>query len=289
MDKICEQDVVNLFDQLVTENVIVYGPHTKHQLTDEGYPIEIRICPALLTKPHQPGAANPNYNHTRRWGPGSDMFCPDERLILCQLNHNASHDLALNLFCVDRPQLLILTTDSYRRQHEPLDGADFAAVLEVLVKWTGWYVIFNCGEKGGCSRVHKHLQGLRGPPYAFKALVDGAKGEGKGTVPFKYFLLRFVEGFAKVETSKMLSVYTAMLSQCREVLGLSEDEEICPHNVLLWDDCIVVVPRREGIWKGASANTGGMLGSLWVPDQAEADKWLELGCANVLRELGVPS
>ncbi|KAH7075783.1 hypothetical protein BKA63DRAFT_512354 [Paraphoma chrysanthemicola] len=285
MDNIPEQQVLDTFDALVAENLIVYGPHTKHQLIDEGYPMEFRICPALLTKPHTTTASNPNYNHTRRWGPGSDMFCPSERLILCQLN--STHDLALNLFCVDRPQLLILTTDSYRRQHEMLDADDFTAVLEVLRKWEGWYIIFNCGEKGGCSRVHKHLQGLRGAPYAWEALVRAAKGEGK--TPFKFFMHRFEEGFVKVNLTEVLRVYTEMLGQCREVLGLSEDEEICPHNVVLWDDSIVVIPRRAGIWKGASANTGGMLGSVWVPDQAEADKWLQLGCANVLRELGVPS
>jgi ATP adenylyltransferase/5',5'''-P-1,P-4-tetraphosphate phosphorylase II len=57
---------------------------------------------------------------------------------------------------------------------------------------------------------------------------------------------------------------------------------------VLWDDWIVVIPRRNGVWEGASANTGGMMGSVWVHDQAEVDKWLRLGCANVLRELGVP-
>jgi ATP adenylyltransferase/5',5'''-P-1,P-4-tetraphosphate phosphorylase II len=207
------------------------------------------------------------------------MFCPDERLILCQLN--GTHDLALNLFCVDRPQLLMITTDSYRRQHEPLDVADFKAVLQVLRKWEGWYVIFNCGERGGCSRVHKHVQGLRGPPHAFDVLVEGEK------VPFKYFVQKFEEGFKGVDVTQLLEVYSNMLGQCREVLELKEGE-MCPHNVVLWDDSIVVIPRRKGIWEGASANTGGMMGSVWVPDQEEVDKWLQLGCANVLRELGVP-
>jgi ATP adenylyltransferase/5',5'''-P-1,P-4-tetraphosphate phosphorylase II len=208
------------------------------------------------------------------------MFCPDERLILCKLNAG-THDLALNLFCVDRPQLLVLTTDSYRRQHEPLDADDFGAMLQVLEAWEGWYVIFNCGERGGCSRVHKHVQGLRGPPYAFKALVEGEK------VPFKYFMQRIEEGFRGVDAERLVLVYGELLGRCREVLGL-EEGEMCPHNVVLWDDWIVVIPRRKGVWEGASANTGGMMGSVWVPDQAEVDKWLQLGCANVLRTLGVP-
>jgi ATP adenylyltransferase/5',5'''-P-1,P-4-tetraphosphate phosphorylase II len=243
--------------------------------------MEFRICPALATKPHTVGASNPAFNHTRKYGPGSDLFCPDERLNLCQLNN--THTLALNLFCVDRPQLLMLTLDSYKRQHEPLDADDFTAALGVLQRWKGWYVIFNCGERASCSRVHKHLQGLRGPPYAFEALRRAQEGDGQ--VPFQFFMHRFPQGY---DVSTIQKAYSEMLGQCRRALDLSESD-FCPHNVLLWEDWIVLIPRNKGVWEGASANTGGMLGSVWVPDQAGVDKWLRNGCANVLREFGVPS
>jgi ATP adenylyltransferase/5',5'''-P-1,P-4-tetraphosphate phosphorylase II len=209
------------------------------------------------------------------------MFIPSPSLILCQLNAG-THDLALNLFCVERPQLLMLTVDSWRRQHEALDVDDVRAVLEVLRTWKGWYVIFNCGEKGGCSRLHKHVQGLRGPPYAWEKFVDGG-----ADVPFRFFMRRVGGGFGGGEAEELVRVYGEMLEECRGVLGV-EQAEACPHNVVLWDEWIVVVPRRRGIWEGASANTGGMMGSVWVKDQAEVDKWVGLGCANVLRELGVP-
>lgn len=212
------------------------------------------------------------------------MFIPDQRLILCQLNN--THDLALNLFCVDRPQLLMLTTDSHKRQHEPLNADDLTAALEVLRKWSGWYVIFNCGEKGGCSRVHKHLQGLRGPPFAFDVLVAEVK-EPQGKVPFKFFLHQFESDSRGIELEIVLEKYQELLEQSREVLHLGQDEYV-PHNVVLWERSIIVIPRRSGVHEGASANTGGMLGSIWVTDQAEVDKWLKAGCANVLRGLGVP-
>jgi ATP adenylyltransferase/5',5'''-P-1,P-4-tetraphosphate phosphorylase II len=177
----------------------------------------------------------------------------------------------------------MVTSDSYRRQHERLDAADFRAMLQVLNTWTGWYVIFNCGEKGGCSRVHKHVQGLRGPPHAFDLLQNGGND-----VPFKFFIQRFDESFKELEVGRLEEVYGEMLGRCREVLGI-EDGDVCPpHNVVLWDDCVVVIPRRRGVWEGAAANTGGMLGSIWVPEESEMKKWVELGCANVLRELGVP-
>ena len=246
--------------------------------------MEFRICPALLTKPHTIGAANHAFDKSRKWGPGSDMYCPDERLILAQLN--GTHDLALNLFCVDRPQLLMLTLDSYRRQHEPLTLDDIENMLEILRRFPSMYVIFNCGEKGGCSRLHKHMQGLIGPPYAFDHLIKAREDDKK--VPFMYFSRHFEKGFMEASTSDVLEAYTEFLSRCRSVLELGE-AELCPHNVIMWDNWIIVIPRRNGSTQGASANAGGMLGSVWVTDQNAVDEWLQIGCANVLRELGVPS
>jgi ATP adenylyltransferase/5',5'''-P-1,P-4-tetraphosphate phosphorylase II len=212
------------------------------------------------------------------------MYCPDERLILGKMN--GTHDLAMNLFCVDRPQLLLLTLDSYQRQHEPLTNDDFVVALETLERFPSMYVIFNCSEAGGCSREHKHLQGLRGPPHAFDLLVRGEGEEVK--IPFRYFMHRFEQGFREASSSDILKVYAEFLQRSREALGIGA-ADVCPHNVVMWDDCLVVIPRRRGIIDGASANTGGMLGSVWISNQKHVDDWTRIGCANVLRELGVPS
>ncbi|EOA90638.1 uncharacterized protein SETTUDRAFT_144615 [Exserohilum turcica Et28A] len=276
--------LVEAFDRLVDEGVIVYGPHQTIRVDANGYPVEFRICPTLATKPHTVGATNHAFNHSRKWGPGSDMYCPDERLIITQLNQ--THDLALNLFCVDRPQLLMLTLDSYKRQHEALDTDDLTVMLQVLRQFPGMYVIFNCGEKGGCSRVHKHLQALNGPPYAFEYLLSAVSDKHK-TVPFRYFVHHFSEGFANTSASAVLSVYAHLLRQCPPALDAGPDEAP-PHNVAMWHDRLVVIPRRSGSIEGASANTGGMLGSVWVTGQQQVDEWLRIGCAKVLGELGVP-
>lgn len=248
--------------------------------------MEFRICPTLSGKPHTIGAPLPSAFHkSRPWGPGSDMYCPDERLLLTHLN--GTHDLALNLFCIDRPQLLVLTLDSYKRQREPLDQDDFAAMMEVLRCLPRMYLIFNCGEEAGCSRVHKHMQGLIGPPYAFEALIRAELERRKTVVPFQYFAHYFSQGFQHTSASDLTARYTKLLSQSRRVLGL-EEESYCPHNVIVWNDWIIVIPRRAGFTGGASANAAGMLGSAWVKDQAGVDAWLKIGCAKVLRELGVP-
>ena len=249
--------------------------------------MEFRICPALATKPHTVGASNPRFDAARKYGPGSDLFCPDERLNIAQLN--ATHHLALNLFCVDRPQLLMLTLDSYKRQHEALDLDDFKVMLEVIRRFPSMYVLFNCGEKGGCSRVHKHVQGLKGPPHAFAHLQSPyTPAEAK---PFTYFSQRFTDGFKWVEqhnAEEVLAVYKRFLDRSRALLGVGE-HDTPPHNVIMWADHLIVVPRRKGSHEGASANAGGMLGSVWVSSGEHVDEWLRVGYSQVLKELGVPT
>lgn len=43
MEHISEEKLVATFDQLVSEGVIVYGPHTKYDTQDEGYPVSTLI------------------------------------------------------------------------------------------------------------------------------------------------------------------------------------------------------------------------------------------------------
>ncbi|KAG9199563.1 hypothetical protein G6514_008422, partial [Epicoccum nigrum] len=134
MGDLNEDKTLAVFDQLVSEGVLIYGPHQSVVRKAEGYPFQFKVCEHLSKKPHTVGAKlSPAFDKSRKWGPGSDMYCPDERLILGQLN--GTHDLALNLFCVDRPQLLMLTLDSYKRQHQLLDRDDFEAALEVVRRY----------------------------------------------------------------------------------------------------------------------------------------------------------
>jgi ATP adenylyltransferase/5',5'''-P-1,P-4-tetraphosphate phosphorylase II len=248
--------------------------------------IEFRVCPAFARKPNTFKAAlDTTFDKSRKWGPGSDLFCPDERLKLAKLN--GTHDLALNLFCVNRPQLLILTLDSYKRQYDPLDCDDFAAALQVLTALDDMYVIFNGGEAAGCTRIHRHMQGLLGPPRAFELLVGGAQEQSR--IPFQYFSHHFVRGFTNSSASDLLEIYLKLLDEAKEAMRLLQPDEACAHNVVLWKDWIIVIPRRSAVvGSHASANAAGMLGSVWIADQSPVDEWLELGCRNVLEQLGLP-
>ncbi|KAF2462652.1 uncharacterized protein BDR25DRAFT_347664 [Lindgomyces ingoldianus] len=279
-----KKEILATFDQLVSDGVIIYGPHEVIEHDCEGYPLEFRVCPSIANKPHKVGAdLTSAFNMSRKWGPGSDMYCVDERLKLAKLND--SHYLVFNLFCVDKPQFVLLTLDSYRRQHEPMDQDDFEAALKVLTSLDDMYVIYNCTEAAGCSRVHKHMQGLQGPPRAFESFIHGEKTESK--IPFRHFAHRFSEGFDATSASDLSAIYETFLGQAKQALGLSQTDDVCPHNVVLWRDWIIVVPRRSAAMGRASANAAGMLGSIWLPEKGLVDEWMRLGCSNVLKALGV--
>ncbi|KAF1967754.1 hypothetical protein BU23DRAFT_592467 [Bimuria novae-zelandiae CBS 107.79] len=246
-----KEELVAIFDQLVEEGVI----------------LEFRICPVFARKPHHAGAKLDRTFDTStaaQWGPCSDLYCPDERMKIIQLN--GTHDLAFNMFCVDCLQFLLLTLDSYRRKE--------------------LYVIFNGGEEAGCTRVHKHLQGLRGPP-AFENIVDLFL---HSTVPFKFFAHRFVGGFHSVTGSQVTEAYLALIAQAKEALDLDQGKARCPHGLFMWKDWMVVIPRRTSGIEGtrASAATAGMLGSVWLSEEGPMEDWVRLGCRDVLKQLGVP-
>jgi ATP adenylyltransferase/5',5'''-P-1,P-4-tetraphosphate phosphorylase II len=178
----------------------------------------------------------------------------------------------------------MLTLDSYKRQHEELDLDDFKVMLEVLRRFPSMYVLFNCGEKGGCSRVHKHMQGLIGPPYAF----DHIMADRKSSRPYVDYIKCFKQGFKRTSAADVFAVYTDYIKACRVSMNINE-QETCPHNVVMWYDTLMVIPRRKGSHEGASANAGGMLGSVWVSSQEHVDEWWRVGSSRVLRELGLPN
>lgn len=148
------------------------------------------------------------------------------------------------------------------------------------------YVIFNGGKEAGCSRVHKHLQGLRGPPPAFENFVDEAR---RGSVPFKFFAHRFEEGFASVTGKEMARVYRGLIGEAQEALGLERGAERCPHGLFMWRDWLVVIPRKVSVIEGtkAGAATAGMLGSVWLSEEGPVEDWDRIGCRDVLVQLGV--
>lgn len=219
-----------------------------------------------------------------------------ESLIISKIG-NGAYWLLFNKFNVFRPQYLLLHVDDSRRQNESLSAEDLSISASLLQgAQTPHYVIYNCGRAAGCSREHKHLQVFPKPGRdedghdMFRYFEDAAV-QGPADVPmvpFKFFLHRFGQEELG-HRERMKEIYDGFVKKSKDLLGIPEDAEFCPHNVVMTNEWIMVIPRVKADVEGASANSVGMMGLLWTTRQEQVDKWKELGPARVLREVGVSS
>ncbi|KAF2405521.1 hypothetical protein EJ06DRAFT_28915 [Trichodelitschia bisporula] len=272
-------------DNLVAQGHIHHGPSTSVLIPDNGFTYELRICTAWSQKPNDIAAALPP-TPAPLFGPGSDIALSHPTQHLGPVG--PAHIAALNAYPVFRPQLLLLTSDSYARQTAPLGKADIAAAVSLLNRLpTGeWYALYNCGPTAGCSRLHKHMQVARNPEYAepgckFRFWPDV---EARDSIPFVAFEHRFD---MPPDETDVYDMYIEFLWKCRKVLRLDGAAHV-PHNVILCDGWMVVVPRRRGTWEGLGANAVGMVGSMTVSSKEAVERWRELGPTRVLSKLGVP-
>ena len=148
------------------------------------------------------------------------------------------------------------------------------------------FAFYNCGRDAGSSREHKHVQVLVRPGPLFPDNRDF----DRETVPFRFFL-RYLDGFdgadPKDVKEKLSAVYSELLKQARDALGVKEGED-CPHNVVIVKDWILVIPRRSNDVEGVTANSAGMMGYVWLGDRGQLENWERVGVWRALEGLGVP-
>lgn len=211
-------------------------------------------------------------------------------------NVGSSHFLAANKFCFARPHLMLLTVDGNQRQYKALNEQDFTAAWMTLsaIGLQDYAVFYNCGQDGGCSRLHKHMQLMPMPRHSFASFLDRADGKEPPSVPFVWFYHRFEDG-PLTTASSLFAIYIDLLKRADEV-GRGRGEHAvsmppgaaCPHNVIFTKRWMVVLPRRRaGVNKEAGANAMGMLGYIAVATEKEIEAWERLGLRQTLAQLGV--
>lgn len=84
----------------------------------------------------------------------------------------------------------------------------------------------------------------------------------------------------------MFETYNRLLEEMRSVQIRFSD--IKAYNAAFTRDWMCLIPRTHARKDDAGANTAGMLGMVWLRDQAERDTWARLGYSSYLRYLGIP-
>ncbi|KAI9733148.1 MAG: hypothetical protein M1834_003695 [Cirrosporium novae-zelandiae] len=262
--------------------------------------IEFRISSSLTGKPQAeeelklPTSNNENgVQRPECFGPGSDIANCHPDILIDTVNN--THLLVINKFCVFRPQLLMLSSDSYRRQSEPLSQEDFEAAWTTLsaMEFPN-YMLYNCNSLAGASRHHKHMQIIPMPedpdenPTGFKFFPDRT-GFDFRKIPFRYSLKYLVDLPLELREcgSVLLRVYKELLAQNRKSLDVGAGG-IFPHNVVTTKEWMIVIPRSSNNFHGITANGAGMMGSVWLSNTAQLEEgWIKYSFANALSHLGV--
>ncbi|RAH67361.1 uncharacterized protein BO66DRAFT_441080 [Aspergillus aculeatinus CBS 121060] len=339
------------FDALVRRGLVVYSPSKIVRLEVDNFHFEFRISQSLTNKPQSGEGLKPpneNRNNSRSsssrssssnnnddssnsdnkdgsskpatFGPGSDLACPTPDLIIATIH--TTHILVPNGYSVFRPQFLLLTQDSYRRQHENLDREDLEAARAVLCalgqdNGRRYFAMFNCGRTAGASRQHKHMhiipcvddekeidQIIELPTVGKGVNVD-TKAPGptilpnnptpkSSDIPFAHFCapLSPSEFQEQAYSERVLDAYLGLLAEMRSAFsdrGASDGEGNIPHNVILVEDWIMVIPRSKDRYRpDVAVNGAGMVGSVWLDRDEILARWVEIGPAEVLRGVGYP-
>ena len=202
-------------------------------------------------------------------------------LFVAELNDR--HSLVLNKFNVV-PHHLLVITNVFESQDDPVNRADFEAVFHVLASYPEpALAFFNRGPQSGMSQPHKHIQIVPMPmaqdggftvAFPFGNIFNRSRKRGEVVqivdLPFKAFILGIDEALrSEGDNAAAWGVLEGMLDEVRGML--SPGESLDSYNMLATLDWVVIVPRSAESCGPCSVNAMGFAGTFLLRSQEELD------------------
>ncbi|KAJ2778216.1 bifunctional AP-4-A phosphorylase/ADP sulfurylase [Coemansia javaensis] len=269
----------------IAQGALLFTESTVYMHRELDVAFEIRYVPALADKP----STKPKEKQGAK-GFVNPFLPYDERLHVAMLG-GGSHHLLLNKYCVV-PNHLLITTAEFRQQGEPLDEADFAAVLEVVGGLEPKQIVFyNSGEESGASQPHKHLQVLPMPAYmdvppstSIWARSEPPLGRvhTAAALPFAHFGVRLCEA-PRPCSAELAAAYAAALGALTAAHGTDVS-----YNMVLTRTALMLFPRQHSSWRGISVNSLGFAGLVLCKTQDERALLEGAGVLRILACVGFP-
>lgn len=253
-------------------------------LVDGGLRFVVRSLPTLAGKSSgiPGGPRDPNFN---------PFLSPDPALKLGPLGER--HTAILNKFPVSARHIVIATNE-FREQLEPLDRSDFAALARVLVE-AGGLGFYNGGTQAGASQRHKHLQWIPPAPGNatlrewLPALAGGAEPLEAMTHPrldLRHCFVR-VDCDPGTEIDRAAASLHQAFERAVERLDLRPDGNglLPPSNLLVGDGWMLLVPRSREHFEEVSINALSFGGTFFVRDPAQIEAIRSAGPLRVLAQV----
>lgn len=268
---------------------------------DQGTSYILKIACKLRDKPKAPKDKNKG-----TWK--NPFLPPDEDLYVGKLSQ--THSLVLNKFNITPHHVIIITND-FKRQEEPLNRMDFAATWNVVtcMPGDGGMAFFNCGPISGASQPHKHIQCIPLPiaydseatalDAPFNSMIMNALDVSQATAFKNVVLVRelpFVHGVIKINKDEtyvdrcLEEGYNAVLDFVEgQVKGYSSWTRTDSYNMIMTNQYMMIVPRNKEYIGSVGCNSMGFAGSFFLATQQEIDDVKKYGPSYLLSELGFKS
>jgi len=256
------------------------------ELVEDGLRFVVRSVSALAGK----NAAIPGGPRDPNFDP---FLAPDPALRLGALGEH--HTAILNKFPVSARHIVIATNE-FREQLEPLDRSDFAALARVLVE-AGGSGFYNGGMQAGASQRHKHLQWIpRAEGNA--SLGEWLPGLPSNAPPLATAMhprLAVRHCFVRVECAigtafeRAAESLQAGFLRALDAVGSAPDDQglLPPSNLLVADGWLLLVPRSREHFEGISINALAYGGTFFAREPERLEALRSAGPLQALASVGV--
>jgi len=255
------------------------------ELVDEGLRFLVRSVSTLVGKDAAipGGPRDPNFN---------PFLSPDPALKLGPVGDR--HTAILNKFPVS-DRHIVLATNEFREQLEPLDRSDFAALARLLVD-AGGLGFYNGGAPAGASQRHKHVQWIPEAPgnASLRVWLPDLPIEVAPLATAMHPKLALKHCFVRVECTvgmpfeRVAESLHAGFERAIAKLELAPDERglLPPSNLLVADGWLLLVPRAREHFEEISINALAFGGTFFVRDAAKLEALRSAGPLRALAAVG---
>lgn len=253
-------------------------------LDQDGIIFHVRLLSGLAQKV----AADHAQRQRQAQGEVVNPFLPYEQALYVR-HVGDSHVCLLNKYNVVDDHILLIT-ERFQPQAEGISRDDFNAMAICGEEITGlWF--FNSEPAAGASQAHKHLQFIPCLANASNLLpvspwIDPYVRPGVFQVaayPCRNGLVGLSGG--QLNGREMFDAYQLAMEQLQlwrnDGTGLS-----WPHNVLITEQWLMVVPRTRSMWEGFGINALGYAGTLFIRCESQLEKLREIGVTRLMAEVG---
>mmetsp|Transcript_4242 Transcript_4242/g.8497 ORF Transcript_4242/g.8497 Transcript_4242/m.8497 type:complete len:332 (+) Transcript_4242:123-1118(+) len=288
------RDICSTYDQAQEKGASRFTETRTEIYQDESFDYILKIARNLRDKPKAK-------TKEKEWK--NPFLPPDQDLFVCQLSD--THSLVLNKFNIT-PHHVIIITNEFVEQEEPLTREDIAATWEVVqgMPGPGGMAFFNCGSISGASQPHKHIQCVPmplaymddsvsvEPPFESVICQSLEKSCATDGSVMEVEKLPFIHGIVAIHPHMTIDdihkAYVDILAYLKTRLeGRGWDGDVGDsYNLILTQKYIMIAPRSREYIESVSCNSMGFAGSFFLARQEEIDEMKRLGPTHVLSQLG---